>query len=238
MATQVARGGQVPHVYNGDGDHLMRSDRGELADRITLVPDSLPGKVPDATPRIRILWGQHLLEDLLAGRFRSLVCAVNSRDNSRGIISQLAALLPTSQWDEKSITAYASHFAGRDNKVKVLKFDMDMVEVLAVLRPTESAYLTIPQLASAFRIVADMVSRNSQRLPSASVSFLGASANRLTDGRGAEPAFETVLQTMYAASYTGDVYPPPSLWQTAGEVDVFARYPFAKALDTMRAGGF
>ena len=42
---------------------------------------------PDTTPRIRIMWGQHLLEDLLAGRYRSLVLAVNAEDNSSGIIA-------------------------------------------------------------------------------------------------------------------------------------------------------
>jgi hypothetical protein len=114
---------------------------------------------------------------------------------------------------------------------------MDMVEVLAVLRPADSSYLTIPHLTSAMRIVSDMVSRNSRRSPVASVSFLGAAANRMTDSRGVEPALETVLQTMYAAGYTGDVYPPPALWNV-GEIGVFARYPFAKALDTMRSGGF
>src|ERR1041384_2040109 len=126
-----------PQMYDGDGDRLMREDRAQSPDRIILMPDALPSKVPDRTPRIRIMWGQHLLEDLLAGRYRSLVCAVNSKDNSRGIIAQLAELLPTSQWDEKSITAAAKQFsaAGGDTRVKVLKFDMDIVEVLAVLRP-------------------------------------------------------------------------------------------------------
>jgi hypothetical protein len=42
---------------------------------------------------------------------------------------------------------------------------------------------------------------------------------------------------MYAAGYTGDVYPPPALWQVS-DVGLFARYPFSPALDTMRGGGF
>ena len=36
------------------------------------------------------MWGQCLLEDLLAGRYRSLVCAVNAKDNGHGIITELA----------------------------------------------------------------------------------------------------------------------------------------------------
>ena len=233
MTTQAP----ATRVYDGDGDLLMHKDRAILADHVTLVPDAMPSKIPDKTPRLRIMWGHHLLEDLLAGRYRSLVCAVNTRDNSHGIIAQLAALLPTSQWDERSITAYAAHFAGRDAKVKVLKFDMDMLEVLAILRPAESPYLTLPHLAAAFRIAADMVAHNQRRLPSASVSFLGARANALIDSKGSEPTFETILRAMYDSGYTGDVYPPPCLWNV-GEVGVFARYPFSKALDEMRTGGF
>ena len=42
---------------------------------------------------------------------------------------------------------------------------------------------------------------------------------------------------MYAAGYTGDVYPPPALWHVR-DVDLFARYPFTRALEDRRAGGF
>jgi len=232
----IARVNSV-RVYDGDGDLLMLKDRQDLGERITLVPDALPSKVPDRTPRIRIMWGQHLLEDLLLGRYRSLVCAMNGRDNTRGIISQLATLLPTSQWDEKSITAHAAHFSVPDGKVKVLKIDMDMVEVLAILRPAGSQYLTVDHLSHAMKIVADMIRSNTDRFPSASVSFLGAHANALVDRSGAEPSFETVLRTMHEAGYTGDVYPPPALWNVS-DVGFFARYPFAPALDDLRSGGF
>ena len=225
-------------VYDGDGDLLMRKDRDDLGESITLIPDAMPSKVPDRTPRIRIMWGQHLLEDVLLGRYKSIVCAVNGRDNSHGIISQLAALLPTSQWDEKSITTSAAHFSqANGNRPKVLKIDMDMVEVLAVLRPAGSQYLTIDHLSHAFKIAAEMIAHNPRRLPSASVSFLGARANALVDARGNEPTFETVLRTMYDAGYTGDVYPPPALWRVS-DVGLFARYPFAGSLDNLRAGGF
>jgi hypothetical protein len=226
-----------PQMYDGQGDALMEMEHEELADHITVMPDALPTKTPDQTPRIRIMWGQHLLEDLLAGRYRTLVCAVNAEDNSRGIIAQLATLLPTSQWDEGSITAYAKQFAQQGQRVKVLKYDMDMVEVLAVLRPARSEHLTIDQLGEAFQIVADMLQRKPGRTPSASVSFLGARANKLLDSNAREPSFETVLRTMYERGYTGDVYPSPAMWHF-GKIALFPRYPFSPALDRMRDGGF
>lgn len=226
-----------PQMYDGQGDALMEMEQPDFADRITVMPDALPSKTPDTTPRIRIMWGQHLLEDLLAGRYRTLVCAVNAEDNSRGIITQLASLLPTSQWDEGSITSYAKQFAQAGGRVKVLKFDMDMVEVLGVLRPARSEHLTMDQLSEAFQIVADMVQRKSGRLPSASVSFLGARANKLQDSNGREPSFETVLRAMYERGYTGDVYPSPAMWHF-GRIGLFPRYPFSPALDRMRDGGY
>lgn len=231
---------QPPRVYDADGDALMMREHEELADRILLMPDALPSKVPVAARRIRILWGQHLLEDLLSGRYRSLVCAVNPEDNSRGIIAQLAALLPTSQWDERSITANAKQFAGSGpggtQRVKVLKFDMDVVEVLAILRPA-SRNLTTDDLANAFRIVSEMIDRKQGRLPSASVSFLGAHANMLVGPDGKEPSFETVLRAMHQGGYSGDVYPSPQMWQLA-KIGLFPRYPFPSTLDELRRGGF
>lgn len=228
---------QRPQMYDGQGDELMGMDREDFADRITIMPDALPSKIPDTTARLRIMWGQHLLEDLLAGRYRTLVCAVNAKDNSRGIITQLAALLPTSQWDEQSITAHAGQFAQAGGRVKVLKFDMDTVEVLGILRPAQSQHLTIEQLGEAFGIVSEMVHRKSGRAPSASVSFLGARANRLLDAKGLEPSFESVLRAMYERGYNGDVYPSPDMWHF-GRIGLFPRYPFSPALNRMRAGGF
>src|SRR5690242_11790315 len=111
---------QRPKIYDGDGDRLMQSRQSDAPDQIILVPDALPTKTPETTRRIRIMWGQHLLEDLLAGRYRSLVCAVNAQENHRGIISQLASLLPTSQWEESSITSYAKQFSHGTDRVKVL----------------------------------------------------------------------------------------------------------------------
>jgi hypothetical protein len=193
--------------------------------------------VPDDKPHVRIMWGQHLLEDLLLGRYRSLVCAVNTQDNSHGIIGQLATMLPTTQWDERSVTAYASQFSGGDNRVKVIKYDMDMIEVLAILRPPRAAHLTLDHLSSAFRIIAEMIRHRGTRLPTASVSFLGARANALIGDNNKEPSFEAVLRTMYHAGYYGDVYPSPAMWQLS-QVGLYPRYPFSAALDRMRNGGF
>ena len=224
-----------PAIYRGDGDHLMQEF--QESERIILVPDALPGKTPDRTPRLRIMWGQHLLDDLVAGRYRTLICAVNSNDNSHGIIAQLAKFLPTSQWDVNSITAYAKSF-DLTEKVKVLKYDMDSVEVLAVLRPARQPNLTLPDLAAAMRLAVELL-RNCSccRQPSASVSFLEARANVLVDDTGASPSFETVLKTMHEAGFTGDVYPSPGMWHT-NTTGVFARYPFASSLESRRAGGF
>jgi hypothetical protein len=226
-----------PKVYEGDGDELMAREVSDMADRVVLLPGQAPSRTPDATGRLRIMWGQPLLEDVLAGRYRSLVCAVNGQDNSRGIISQLAQLLPTSQWDEKSITHNAAQFSGGPDKVKVLKYDMDLVEVLAILRPQSRAHLTLDDLRQAFSIVSEMVDRKPGRFPSATVSFLDARANALQDHSGRQPSFEAVLQVMHGSGYRGDVYPPTSMWRVA-PIGVFARYPFPTTLDVMRGGGF
>lgn len=223
-----------PAIYTGDGDEFMQED---VPDRLVLVPDAYPSKTPDRSPRIRIMWGQHLLDDLVEGRYRTLICAVNPHDNSHGIISQLAAFSPTSQWDAQSITTHAQHVSRMGHKALVLKYDMDPIEVLAVLRPATQATLTLTVLSSAMRIIAEMLQRKPDRQPSASVSFLEARANRLVDESGQEPCFETVLAVMHAAGYCGDVYPSPGLWHAAPTA-VFARYPFASSLDERRKGGY
>ncbi len=222
-------------IYDGDGDQLMEDH--ELADRLILLPDARPSKVPDPTSRIRIMWGQHLLDDVLAGRYNSLVCAVNADNNDHGIIAQLAELIPTSQWGKASITEYAKQFSRSGDKIKVLKFDMDIVEVLAFLRPPDRDHFTLDDLSSGFTIVSQMVKRKTHRLPSASVSFLGARSNMLFDHNHQVPSFETVLRTMYQAGYTGDIYPAPSMWESAPTA-LYARYPFPSSVDEMRQGGF
>jgi len=226
-----------PRVYEGDGDRFMTRERQDPGERILLVPDSLPSRTPDPKPRIRILWGQHLLEDLSMGRYHSLVCAVNSTDNSHGIISQISSLLPTAGWSERSLTAYASKFDVKDGRVKIVKFDMDIVEVLAILRPAKTKHLTLEHLASAFGIISEMTRRRTTRLPVASVSFLSARANALVDDTGREPAFEKVLRVMYDAGFHGDVYPAPGMWLLP-QVGLYPRYPFPESLTKRREGGF
>lgn len=226
-----------PRVYDGDGDELMARDMSDMADRVILVPGQAPSRSPDQSPRLRIMWGQSLLDDVLAGRYRTLVCAVNGQDNTHGIITQLAQLLPTSQWDARSITSYAAQFAAQPDRVKVLKYDMDLVEVLAVLRPHSHAHLNLGDLRHAFKIVAEMISRKPGRFPSASVSFLDAHANMLVDQAEQQPSFEAVLRVMHESGYRGDVYPSPSMWRLA-PIAVFPRYPFPPTLDVMRTGGY
>jgi len=229
-------------IYDGDGDQLLVDH--QLEQRLILIPDGKPTSKPDTASRIRIQWGQHLIDDLLAGRYRSLVCAVNAEDNSHGVISQLATLLPTSQWDAASITSYARMFAERKT-VSVLKYDLDAVEVLAILRPAGQDALTLRDLAAGFRYVSQMIQLKPHRRPAASVSFLGARANRLVDDAvtsggasgGGEPSFEAVLRVMHEAGFTGDVYPAPWMWESAPTA-VFARFPFPASVDQMRQGGF
>ncbi|MEX2216742.1 MAG: hypothetical protein WD768_21690 [Phycisphaeraceae bacterium] len=224
-----------PHIYTGSGDDLM--ERIDTCDKIILLPDAAAhDRGPDPTQRIRIMWGQRLVDDVLGGHYRSLICAVNAQDNSHGFIAQIARLLPTSQWDEASITEYAKHFV-QPHTVTVVKYDMDTVEVLAILRPAEHEQLTLDDLSSGFRMVSAMLHRRPQRLPVASVCFLGARANRLIDDTGSEPSVEDVLQVMYDSGYRGDVYPSLWMWD-AGSRGVFARFPFPDSIRTMREGGF
>jgi hypothetical protein len=233
MLTQLNR----PNIYDDDGDRLMQEPM--QGDRIVLVPDRPPPRRPthaQCQRNIRIMWGQWLLEDILANRYRTLVCAVNAHDNSHGIITQLAQLLPTSQWTETSITAQARHYV-QPQTVSIVKFDMDSVEVLALLRPSEHDRLSLEDLSLGFRMVAAMMHRRPQRYPSASVCFLGAQANKLADPQGSEPSFETVLRTMHDSGYRGDVYPATWMWESAPTA-VFARYPFPESVDRMREGGF
>lgn len=231
MTTQDAH----QHIYDGEGDRLMETQ--DVIDGIILLPDASDYRHPDGQRRLRIMWGQSLLEDLLAGRYRSLVCAVNAKDNGHGIITELAHHLITSQWDEQSITQRAEQFSTGDSKsVKVIKYDMDAVEVLALLRPTSHDRLDTDDLATGFKIVTEMIRARRQRLPSATVSFLGARTNALRDENGVEPSFETVLRIMHESGYVGDVYPAPGMWELAPTA-VYARYPFPPSVESMRHGG-
>ncbi|MDX2148223.1 MAG: hypothetical protein SFZ23_11945 [Planctomycetota bacterium] len=233
-------------LYDGDGESLILS---ELAiDKVTLLPGSLPS-IPASSPRetperLRILWGQDLLRDLLDRRYRAVVCGVNDVDNTHGVISQLVEHVGTSQWTSRSITSYAKMFqesvavhAAEDKEPYVLKFDLDSILVLGILRPRGREHFTLTDLSRGFRTVTRMLRERADRMPVASISFLSAKANRLLENDGSEPSFETVLRTMFESGFRGDVYAAPTMWQF-GHVGVFPTYPFPDSVDDMRRGGF
>lgn len=229
-------------LYDGDADTLVMPDM--APERVTLLP-AAGGRIErpeDAGERIRILWGQDLLRDLLDGRYRTVVCGVNDADNTHGIISQVCNLVSTSQWTARSVTSYAKMFqeavdihAAGDKEPYVLKFDLDSLLILAILRPKGRDHFTPHDLARGFRTITKMLRDRRDRWPTASVSFLNAKANRLAGADGREPPFESVLRTMFESGFRGDVYTSPSMWGL-GHVGVFPSYPFPAGLDRMRAG--
>lgn len=225
-------------LYDDDADALMSSE--SLPDRVSLLPGA-GGRV-EAGRRLRILWGQDMLRDVLDGRYRTVICGVNDEDNSHGIVAQLVSLVSTSQWTVPSLTSYARVFqeavsvhAANDKEPYVLKYDLDSILVLGLLRPHGRDHFTLKDLARGFQTVGRMLSGRVDRWPVASVSFLGARSNRLEDENGGEPSFESVLRTMYESGFRGDVYPSPQLWNF-GHVGVFPSYPYPESLDRMRAG--
>lgn len=225
-------------LYENDAENLLMSDL--FPDRVTLLPGA-GGKVA-AGERIRILWGQDLLRDLLDGRYRAVVCGVNDHDNSHGIIAQLVELVYTSQWTNRTVTSYAKMFheavsvhAAGDREPYVLKFDLDSLLILGILRPRGRDHFTMDDLGRGFRTIARMLHDRRERLPVASVSFLNAKANRLLGRDGREPTFEEVLGTMFNAGFRGDVYTAPPMWRF-GHVGVFPTFPFPDGLDQMRTG--
>lgn len=243
-ATRGAKRGSTHddvRLYEGDADRLVST---ELApDRISLLPGA-GGKIR-AGERIRILWGQDLLRDLLDGRYRAVVCGVNDEDNSHGIIAQLVELVQTSQWSAKSVTSFARMFqesvavhAAHDREPYVLKYDLDSLLILGLLRPKGRDRFTLDDLGRGFTTVAKMLRDRRDRQPVATVSFLNARANRLVGAEGSddEPSFEAVLKTMFHAGFRGDVYAAPAMWRL-GHVGVFPSYPFPESLDEMRTGG-
>jgi len=228
----------VTHLYDEGAEDLLNSDH--FAERVSLLPGEQarlePGK------RIRILWGQNMLLDALDGKYRAVVCAVNDHDNTHGIIAQLVNLITTSQWSVPSVTSYARMFhesvsvhAAHDKEPYVLKYDLDSVLILALLRPRGRDHFSLEDLSRGFRTIAKMIQGRPERRPVASVSFLGARSNRLLESGGEEPSFESVLRTMFESGFRGDVYPSPAMWQF-GHVGVFPYYPFPQSLDRMREG--
>ncbi|MFG0274385.1 MAG: hypothetical protein ACF8QF_04955 [Phycisphaerales bacterium] len=228
-------------VYDGEGDRLLSTT--QFSDRITIFPQR--SSISDSRGRVRIMWGQDMLRDMLDGRYRTVICGVNDADNSHGIIAQLVDLTSTSQWTARTVSSYARVFqeavsvhAAADREPYVLKYDLDSVLVLGLLRPAGRDHFTLDDLGRGFATVAKMLRNRHDRRPVASVSFLGARSNRLIDAAtGEEPSFESVLRVMFDSGFRGDVYPPPQLWRVH-DAGVFSSYPFPPSLDTMRDGGF
>jgi hypothetical protein len=240
--TKLASEEETPRLYEDEGDLLMQAD--QRSDRVVLLPAGDPRRASPERDRIRIQWGQHLLADLVAGRYRAFVCGVNTEDNEHGIITQAVSLTTTSQWTPKSVTSYARMFsdsvsvhAATDREPYILKYDLDSLLILALLRPAGRDYFTLEDLSRGFATVAKMLRGRRERLPVATVSFLGAKSNRLIGPDRREPSFESVLRAMYDAGYRGDVYPSLRMWELA-PTGVFASYPFPESLDVMRKGGF
>lgn len=230
-------------LYDDDADHLVSPE--SAPEKVVLLPSG-HGRVSrpeDMHERIRIMWGQDLLRDLLDGRYRAVICGVNDADNSHGVISQVCDLVSTSQWTHASVTSYAKVFqesvgslAGGDKEPYVLKFDLDRLLVLAILRPRGRDHFTLHDLGRGFRTITKMLRDRGDRLPVASVSFLNAKANRLLDSAsGREPSFEGVLETMFDAGFRGDVYTSQAMWRV-GHVGVFPSYPFPESVARMRGG--
>jgi hypothetical protein len=231
---------QPPQLYAGDGDRLMEADR--RSDRIVLLPGHDPREAHLGGGDIRIQWGQSLLRDVLAGRYRTVICGMNDEDNSRGILGTLLEMVTTSQWTIESATSYARVFQESaslhcrgDREPYVLKFDLDSMLILAILRPRGQSSFTLDHFERGFRTVSKMLQGRIDRQPVASVSFLGAASNRLVDETNEEPPFEHVLRGMYNSGYRGDVYPSLPMWQVA-PTGAFATFPFPESLDRMREG--
>jgi len=227
-----------PTLYREGADALL--DASMFPDHVTL----LPGNTGEIRPRerVRVQWGQDMLRDVLDGRYRTVVCGVNADDNDHGIIAQLVNLVTASQWSPKTVTSYAKIFhesvsvhAAHDDEPYVLKYDLDSVLVLALLRPKGRDHFTLDDLGRGFKTVAKMLESRPDRQPCAAVSFLGARSNRLQNDAGAEPSFEDVLDTVFRAGYRGDVYPAPSMW-SLGSTPVFPHFPFPDSLDRLRSG--
>jgi hypothetical protein len=119
----------------------------------------------------------------------------------------------------------------------VLKFDLDRLLIMAILRPRDRDHFTLDDLSRGFQTVARMLAGRRERWPVASVSFLGAKSNRLLDADGKEPSFESVLRTMFDAGYRGDVYPSLGMWERS-PTGVYATYPFPESLNVLRSGRF
>ena len=233
---------QSLRLYTGGADDLM--DIAQFPQHVSLLP-SAPGRLEPGT-RVRILWGQDMLRDILDGRYRAVICGVNEEDNAHGIIAQIVQLVTTSQWSERSVTSYARMFsesvsvhAAHDREPYVLKYDLDGLLLMALLRPKGRDHFTLNDISRGFRTVSKMLAGRADRRPVCSVSFLGARSNRLIVGEGPdgarEPSFESALRVMYESGFRGDVYASPQMWDY-GDIGVFSSYPYPDGLERMRGG--
>lgn len=230
-------------LYDGESDSLVSADL--APERVTLLPGEggvAPHGALAAPEHIRIMWGQDMLRDVLDGRYRAIVVGVNDQDNTSGIVARLVELIKTSQWTSRAVTSYARMFqesvavhAARDREPYVLKFDLDRLLILGLLRPKNRDHFTLDDLSRGFETITKMLADRHDRVPVASVSFLNARANRLQGPDGREPSFESVLRTMYHSGFRGDVYAAPAMWKL-GHVGVFPSYPFPAGVSRMREG--
>jgi hypothetical protein len=242
MALAANASNSTVRLYDDDADHLISAEA--VPEKVVLLPNGQARvqRPEDMQERIRIMWGQDLLRDLLDGRYRTVVCGVNESDNSHGVISQVCDLVSTSQWANATVTKYAKVFldsagtlTGGDKEPFVLKFDLDKLLVLAILRPRGRDHFTLHDLGRGFRTVVKMLRDRHDRSPVASVSFLNAKANRLVGPDHKEPSFESVLGTMFDAGFRGDVYTSSAMWRV-GNVGVFPSYPFPEGVERIRGG--
>ena len=190
-------------MYDGDGDRLLEVSPSQP--QVRLLPAGDPHSVT-GRPRIRLLWGHHILDDLVAGRYRTVICGINDVDNSKGVVAELLRLVPGSQWSLSSATSYARVFrdaislhAKEDREPYVLKFDLDRLLILALLRPRGRDHFTLEDLYRGFRTAQSMLDGRRDRQPVATVSFIGAKSNRAVDHEGREPSLEAVLSAMLSA---------------------------------------
>ena len=162
---------KLTKIYEGDGDRLVEVP--VSGQKVTILPSGDP-RTAEATRHIRVMWGQHLLDDVVEGHYRTLICGVNDSDNMRGILGEILKLVPTSQWTLSSATSYAKVFrtavsvhAKEDREPYVLKFDLDRILVLALLRPNGRDHFTLEDIYRGFRTISQMLDGPALLLPRA-----------------------------------------------------------------------
>ena len=158
-------------LYDDEAERLLSSD--QFPDKVTMLPGAAGQRTGE---RIRILWGQDLIRDLLDGRYRTVICGVNDRDNSHGIVAQVVELLHTSQWTPSSVTSYAKMFqdsvsvhAAADKEPYVLKYDL--IAAGARHSAPKGKATSPSMIPPRFRTVSKMLSDRRERQPAATVSF-------------------------------------------------------------------